>query len=302
MEMERFFSRDGLGQIGSVSIQSLKDFMRDSGPQWAAAIAFYSLLSLFPLLLAAAGIAAYFVDPEWAIQQGTRLMGNFLPGGVEQIRQIVQDTIQARGGVSFFSFLLLIWSGSRVFGVITKALNIAYNADEPYGFLKRTLIELLMTLTIGVLFVLALGSRLLLELIVEELLFLSGNRLIFRAIQWMLPGVLLFVTFYLTYRFVPRKKPAASAAFTGALLAALLFLGGRILFIGYIQKFANYNLVYGPLGIVITLILWAWIAAVILLLGGELVSHIQEMLIEQKSEQEVEASHERRDPTNSKNG
>lgn len=77
----------------------------------------------------------------------------------------------------------------------------------------------------------------------------------------------------------------------------MLFLIAQPVFVGYIQRFANYSLVYGPLAIVITLVLWTWIVANILLLGGELVSHIQDMVVEQKSQREVERQHEEWDPT-----
>ena len=56
-----------------------KAFFNDDGPAWSAAIAYYSLLSLFPLLLAAGSIASYFVDPKWAVLKATELLGDFLP-------------------------------------------------------------------------------------------------------------------------------------------------------------------------------------------------------------------------------
>ncbi|HSA99362.1 MAG TPA: hypothetical protein VLE49_01845, partial [Anaerolineales bacterium] len=57
---------------------------------------------------------------------------------------------------------------------------------------------------------------------------------------------------------------------------------------------------YGPLAIVITLVFWIWISANLLLLGGELASHIQDLLVEEQSEKEVEEQHEERDPTGPK--
>jgi membrane protein len=253
------------------------------------------------VLLAATAIAAHFVDPQLAIQQGSRLVGDFLPGGVQFIREIVQDIIQTRGQVGLFSILVLIWSGSRVFGVVTKALNIAYDVSEPYDFFRRTLIELLMTVTIGILFILALGSRLLIG-------FLEGaihipvlqQAILFQTLGYAVPAVLLLISMFLTYQYVPRRKVEWWAALIGSIIFTLLFLVAQPLFTGYIETFANYNLVYGPLAVVITLVLWTWITANFLLLGGEIVSHIQDMVIERKSEQEVEEEHEERDPTSPK--
>jgi membrane protein len=298
MELEKAFSRNSLCEVGKVFIQSYKDFLRDSGPQWAAAIAYYSLLSIFPLLLAATAIAAYFVDPQWAIQQGARLIGDFIPGGVQFIREIVQGILQTRGRVGLFSILVLIWSGSRVFGVVTKALNIAYHVSEPYTFFKRTLVELLMTLTIGILFVLALGPRLLIGFLENTIPLPTLEQAVLLQILGYAAHVLLLLTsLFLTYKYVPRRKVEWWAALAGSIMFTVLFLVAQPLFTGYIATFANYNLVYGPLAVVITLVLWTWISANFLILGGELVAHIQDMLIEHKSEQEVEEEHKQRDPT-----
>jgi membrane protein len=94
--MEQVLSRSRLSQVGVILTHSIKHFVKDNGPQWAAAIAYYSLLSIFPLLLAAIAIAAYFVDPDWAIEQGTEILKDFLPSGTQFLREIVQDILQAR--------------------------------------------------------------------------------------------------------------------------------------------------------------------------------------------------------------
>lgn len=284
-------------KAAAVLYQSGKDFVRDSGPQWAAAIAYYSLLSLFPLLLAAASVAAFFVDPEWAISTLTGLLQNYVPQGAGNIEQIVTGAIERRGSVSLLSLLALLWSGSRVFSVMTIALNIAYDVDESYGFLKRTLIDLIMVVTIGVLFVAALSSRYLIDLAWSFFNLNSGLGQGLRVvIQEAVPGLLLFVSFFLIYRFVPRRQVSWKAALPGALLATLVFAIARPLFIGYLNSFANYNLIYGSIAIVIILVFWAWMVASILLFGGEVVSHIQEIILEGHSREDVEQRHRQRAP------
>ena len=299
--MKQVFSRKGLEQAVKVLVQTFKHFTKDNGPQWAAAIAYYSLLSIFPLLLAAVAIAAYFVDRQWALEQGSLLIRGLVPSGTQFIREIIESIIETRGQVGILSILVLIWSGSRVFGVITKALNIAYHVSEPYGFLRRTLVELLMTFTIGILFILALGSRLLSSFIegLVPIPFLQQH-VLYQFLSYAIPAVLLLLSLFLTYQYVPRRRVAWWAALAGAVLFTVLFLIAQPLFTGYVETFANYNMVYGPLAILITLILWIWISANLLLLGGELASHIQDILVEEKSEEEVEEEHEERDPTSPK--
>lgn len=301
MQIERIFSRNGLEHAGKVLVQTVKHFTVDNGPQWAAAIAYYTLLSIFPLLLAAIAIAAYFVDRQWALEQGSQLVAGLVPSGSQFLREVIEDIIETRGQVGTVSMLVLIWSGSRVFGVITKALNIAYHVSEPYGFFKRTLVELLMTFTIGILFVLALGSRLVISFIegLIEIPFLQEHGF-YQFLSYAIPAVLVLLSLFLTYQYVPRRRVAWWAALAGALLFTVLFLIAQPLFTRYIETFANYSLVYGPLAIVITLVLWIWISANLLILGGELASHIQDLVVEEKSEKEVEKQHEERDPTGPK--
>jgi len=280
-----------------VLVQSVKDLFTDSGPQWAAAIAYYSLLSIFPLLLAAVAIAAYFVDPQWAIDRITEAARTLVPQGAGNIGSIVRDVIAARGSISALSLATLLWSGSRVFGVVILALNIAYDTDETYGFWKRTLIEVLMMATVGVLFIAALALRPVLTLLSSVLGILPiGSGILLQAIQILAPALLLMATFFLIYRFVPRSQQSWQPSLSGAVTATAQFLVARPLFLYYVRQFGNYNLIYGSVAIVVILVLWAWIVALILLFGGELASHVQALFFEGKSKQEVERSHKARSP------
>lgn len=280
--------RAWLRLAGRVAVASVKDFFQDNGPEWGAAIAYYSLLSIFPLLLAAAAIAAFFVDPKWAVDQATRLLASFVPQGEAEIGQIVNDAIDARGSVSILSIGALLWSGSRVFGAITKALNIAFDVEDRYGFFQRTLVELAMVATIGVLFVVALASRFVVALMANFLkVFPTGRDVFIPILLEAVPGVLLLLAFFLVYRFVPTRSPDWPAALVGAVLATAVFLLARPLFLGYVDTFANYNLIYGSLAIVIVGVIWAWVSSMILLLGGEVVSHIQRLWLDAKAERRL---------------
>jgi len=284
-------------RLGEVVVQSVRDMFTDSAPHWAAAIAYYSLLSTFPLILATASIAAYFVDPQMAASKATQLLGEFIPKGVGEIEALVQEAIAVRGTVGLFSIGTLLWTGSRVFNVSIKALNIAFDVDETYGFLKRTLVEVGMMLSIGLIFVTALASGWLIRLVSNVLELLpAGQGVITDIVQRLVPAFLLFLAFFLTYRFAPRTRPTSRAAVSGAATATALFLVARPLFLFYVERFASYNLIYGSIAIVAILALWAWIVALILLFGGEIASHVQAIMIEGRSSEEVARRHQERQP------
>jgi membrane protein len=275
-----------------------QDFLTDNGPQWAAAIAYYGLLSAFPLMLAIASIAAYFVDPNWVVSQLTDWVGEFMPQGEQEIEEIVQEAIDARGTVGLLSIGTLLWTGTRVFAAMTMALNIAFDVDEPYGFFRRLGVEFLMLLTLGAFIVIALSSNFLIGIAWNVLEFLPGNEgLIFNLVSSALPPLLLLLVFYLIYRLVPRRDVEWRAALPGALLATALYMIARPIFFFYIEQFGEHNIIYGSLAIVIIIIMWAWITGMILIFGGEVVSHIQAIEIEGKSPEEVRERHMRRSPT-----
>lgn len=275
---------------------ALTDFVEDNGPQWAAALAYYALLSVFPLLLAALSIATFFVDPDFAADQATSVLGSFLPTGQEQIRSIVESVFEARGGVSLIALALLLWTGSRVFGVATQALNIAFDADESYGFVKRTALQFAMAATLGLLLIAALASRWAIGFAWGRLGLEDELGWLLTALQWLIPGALLVVTLFLAYRWVPRTRVNNSAALVGAAVSTVAFLIARPLFSYYVTRVGNYNMIYGSLAVVIILVLWAWLSAMILLFGGEIAALLEAMEHRGKTRREVEEHHRLRSP------
>ncbi len=192
-----WWSRERARLLAAVLVQSVKDLFADNGTHWAAAIAYYSLLSLFPLLLLVASTAAYVVDPVWAVDQLTLLLGQFLPGIAEEIEKVVRDVLDDRGGIGLLSTVALLWTGSRLIGALTKALNVAYDVEETGGALRRRLRELGIVLTIGVVFILALTADFLFGALRYLLGVLpTGRALILNLVQEIVPLALLPLAFW----------------------------------------------------------------------------------------------------------
>jgi len=275
-----------------VVVQSVKGLILDNGSHWAAAIAYYTLLSLFPLLLLVVSLAVPAVDAAWAVDRLTQVLGEFTPRGEDRIAAILRETLAKRGEIGLGSTVALLWTGSRVFGALTKALNLAFAVEETYGVLRRRLVEVGMLLTVGLAFALALAAEALIGALRIALAPLPGEQ---EALLGVLQGaarlVLLPVAFLLIYRFVPRRRPDWRAALAGAVTATLLFLVGEELFLDYLERFGAYNRIYGSLALAIVLVLWAWAVAVIALFGGEVAAHVQYLAIEGYAAAEVELWH-----------
>ena len=288
--------RDDIRRIPGLLWLSLRDFGHDNGYHWAAATAYYSLLSAFPLILATAALAAFFVDPQWVVDQAAEVMSVFVPAGTFEMREIVDGAVALRVRASLFSLLLMLWSGSRVFGAVTQALNIAFGVDESYGFVKRNLVQLGLALSAGLLLVTALASRLLLNLAWNRFSGLPPGGGANQLVLWIVPAVLLWLAFFVVYRYVPRCRVNHVSAVAGAALATALFLIARPLFLAYLARFSEYEAIYGFLTAIIVIVLWAWVMSLIVIYSGEVAAHVQAILIEGRSGAEVEAGHIARRP------
>lgn len=266
----------GFKKFSQTIINTIKDFSTDKGTQWAAAISYYSLLSIFPLLLAAITILAFLVSPEWASQQITAQLRKFFPTDLSQINSIIKGAIEARGTASIISIVSLLWSGTSVFATIHTALNVAYGVEKSFGFFKGALFKFIMLLGIALLFIVAYGAQYAISFLGSQLkVYLPDTQFIVSILLQFVFAILLFFVFFLLYRYVPMRLVEWQAAAGGALLATLLFVAARALFVVYIQNFTHYSLIYGSIAALIIIIFWIWIMAVILILGGELVANIQ---------------------------
>lgn len=290
-------------QIVLMLITAVRNMLTDNAFLMAAAISYYALLSMLPLLLAVLAATTFVVDAEAAIEQIIDAIEELiplqaiLPEGEAQFRAIIGDVLRDRGTVGLISAGTLLWSGSRVFGAISRALNLAYDADETPGFLRRTIREVLMLLTLGVFSIMALASRAAIDLASRVLALLpAGEGMLVPLLRSFVPATLLLLAFFLIYRFVPRRRQHWQAALVGAAIATALFLLARPIFVGYVVHFSNHNVIYGSIGAVVVILLWIWIIALILLFGGEIASHTQEMLIEGRSASEVARRHAERAP------
>ncbi len=289
--------KSGVTRCWEILWYTIRDFFIDDGLHWAAAIAFYGVLSIFPLMLAGVAIAACFVDPTWATEKASDLLGNFMPHEEQTVRTIVENAVARGGRTSLVSIVVLLVTGTRVFSALIRALNVAYDVDESYGIVKRLGVQFVMLLSAGVLFAAALLTDVAAAFFKHALdSFPEQKQLFFRVLEWLLPAALLVGGFFCLYRFVPRDRCNWKSALTGAITAAALLSGARAIFIVYLRLVHWYSEIYGWLATGIVLLVWAYIASLITVLCGELVSHIQMMIFDGISGKEISKRHRIRSP------
>jgi len=281
----------------AVLAQSVRDSFIDNVPQWAASVAWYALLSAFPLFLVGGWIASFFVDAQWAAEQIANLLDDFIPQGDNDLEEKMEEAVAARNQVGLIAFAGLLFTGTRVFDTLIRAMNIAFDTGSSYGFFKRIFVEAVMLLTIGLLFIIALMSGFFTDLLWDAVRFLPAQEGLAHAIiTWTFRTALLFVAFYAIYRYVPRGNGHAKSAATGAATAVVLFMVANPIFQFYVQRFGNVNVVYGSLAILVIIMIWVYIVCLITLFGGEVAAHTKDMIYDGRTAEEVGQRHNERSP------
>jgi membrane protein len=282
-------------QAYGVLAQSVRDTIVDSIPQWAAAVAWYALLSAFPLFLAGGALASFFVEPAWAADQLASLLDDFIPQGDADLEEQIKAAFEARNQVGLIALAGLLFTGTRVFDTLTRAMNIAYDTGDSYGFFKRLAVQSLMLLTIGAFFMIALTSRFLTEQLWRAVSLLPEQEgLAYAVVTWTFRTTLLVTAFFLIYRFVPRGEGHTKSAAAGAVTATALFMISNPIFQYYIERFGSVNVVYGSLAILVIVMIWIYIVCLITLFGAEVAAHTEEMVFRGSSAEEVGRRHNER--------
>lgn len=262
--------------VKALAVSAVKDSVESNLLHWSAAVAFYAALSSAPLLLVGLIGVSFFTDADWAAGRLASLLDNFLPDQSDQrLREFVSNAVASRRSVGAFSIVIFMFSGTRVFAALTRALHVIYHQESERQFLRELAAQVAMLLTIGLLFVLALSSPFFLGLLSDAVAFLPGGeqqaaeRIIAGAVQ----VALLFGAFALIYRFIPSTEDGWRAPLIGAVVATALFVIVRPLFIFYLERFGEQDVVYGSLASLVVLLIWVWIGAVITLFGGAVASN-----------------------------
>jgi membrane protein len=250
---------------------------RDDATILSAGIAYYFIFSLFPLLLGLLAIAGMVFNSAEVQRNFLEFVSENLPGGAAFVERNVQDIVRLRGVLGLVGMVGLLWTASIVFGAISKGVNRAWGVrkDRPFYIAKPR--HLAMALIVMVLFLISATLTGVILPLMHRDLGLPGldflpqagiGEALLRALSW----VFSFGIFLLIYRFVPNCKTYWRSVWLGAAIAATLFEVGKFAFVWYLETFANYEVIYGPLASVIVLLLWAYISAFILLLGAEISS------------------------------
>lgn len=259
---------------------TIVDFFQQGGLTLAASVAFFSLLSFFPLIFLLLYIVGFFVSND---RIGYEFLLNFLQGFfpdlgsdlAQEIRRVTSEQV-ARWGV-FFAF---IWFGLLAFYEMQYAINVVFETHRRRPMLVSVGLTIALLGLVEVLMVLSYVVTKTLRLLVAYAPNFAGmNWLALAAHDFMVPYALPFLCVFIAatclYRYLPAERPAWSHAAAGALTLALLWESAKQLFRNYLEGLSVYGRMYGSLMTVVLFLLWVYYASALLLLGATLVRRLQ---------------------------
>jgi membrane protein len=240
----------------------------------SAGVAFYAILAIFPGLAATIALWGIVGDPGFALTQLAEFEA-LIPSDVytllaAQLRALSTTDGLTLGWASLLSFSLALWSARAGVAALMRGLNAIYQAPNRSG-IAHYIRALLLTLSlIGVLLV-AMACIVVLPVVLAFVPLGPWAGFGIEVLRWSVGIGVLLVGFGLIYRLGPNHEGGRLRLMSpGAVFAAIGWVSASVGFSIYLQNFGTYNEVYGSIGAVIVMLMWLFISAYLVLLGGAL--------------------------------
>lgn len=243
-------------------------------PEAAAAIAYYAILSFFPLLLFLIAFNASFLQSAEVQGQILKFAEEYMPGSQTLVVGNIQHLIKASSTVGTVGTLMLLWSATLVFAGFAQNINTAWTTAASRHFLIDRLIGLMMIAILVIFLILSLivtSLAAVLPRIFPDYLgkfFADMSSLNHLLIDYV-PVLTIFGLVVILFKYVPNAQVRWRESIAGAVFTVLALQFTKRAFVWYLSFGTDsYSLVYGSLGAVVAFMLWIYLSSCILLIGG----------------------------------
>jgi membrane protein len=254
-------------------------FREDNLSDWAAALTYYGMLSLFPALIAVVSIVGVFADPEATTEKLTEIVTQLDPDlGADTVSGPIESITSNRGAAGillFVSLAVALWSASGYVGAFMRASDAIRAAGERRPFWKQRPRQLLITLVIVVL-VAALALALvmsgpLVEAVAGTIGVSDTALTAWNIAKWPAMAAAATIVIAILYQASPPPEGGRFLWLTpGVVVALVAWLLASAAFALYVANFGSYDKTYGTLGGLVAILVWLWITNIALLFGREL--------------------------------
>ena len=255
---------------------AIYNYGESNATQSAAGMAYYAFFSLFPLLLFMVVGASYILEVQSAYDYVIENVYRVLPTAQNLIDANLQQVLDSRGAVGLLGLVGFLWSSTSFFSILTRNINRANPNSTKRGFFEDRAVALGMIGLLALLLALSLVSNTITGLLPKiDILAIRGTP-IHETIIWryFIKLVPFFITLFLLialYRYIPKEKVGWQGVLIAAPLAASLWQGVTKIFTMMIQMgLVRYELIYGSLGTLASLLFWLYLISLITIFGAHL--------------------------------
>jgi YihY family inner membrane protein len=261
--------------------RTVREFQVDNLKDWAAALTYYGVLSIFPALL----VLISLIDLAGQATIGTLLgnLGQVAPGSVDQILgsaiKNLRQTHGSAGVVAVVGLAAALWSASSYIAAFMRASNAIYDVPEGRPVWKTLPIRIAVTVVVMVL----LAASAVMVVVTGGLADRIGGLLgigsaavtAWDILKWPVLLVVVSFMFALLYWASPNARQGFRWVTPGGILAVVLWVVASAAFAVYVANFGSYNKTYGSLASVIIFLVWLWLSNIAILLGAELNAELE---------------------------
>lgn len=268
--------------------QTVSEFMDDNCLNQSAAVAYYAIQSIIPLILGFLAVGSLFLQDPTTRNNFVNGVQDAIPSQLSSLinfNDLIENFIKGAGAVTIFSILSLLWTGSGIFDQLIFSANLAYDVEKDNrNFFVKLVLRIAMLLVLGGLLALAFGITIVLNLIFNAKIGLFGISpnnfsFILPVISYLVPLLIETLIFAILYKFGPARKGIKwKPVLVGGLVAAVLFEILKVGFTFYVSAFGAANSAtktYGAIGGIIVFLLFLYLCAAVILFGAELASVMQ---------------------------
>ena len=266
-----------MGKFWKLLKQTFKEYNEDKVPRLAAALAYYTVFSIPPLLVIAIAIIGLFFGRSNAqdaiLKQVSTLIG---AQGADAIGTILMSTDDPEGGLiaTIIGVVLLLLGASGVFGQFQDSLNTIWEVQPKPGqgigaMIKKRFFTFSMVLGVGFLLLVSMLITTFLASLGDIISgLLPGSPLVLLIVNFIVGFLFVTLLFALIFRYVPDAKIAWKDVWLGAAVTTLLFMIGKEV-IGLYLGNSNVGSTFGIFASLIVLLIWVYYSAQIMLIGAE---------------------------------
>jgi membrane protein len=264
--------------------RTFREFGDDGGTDLAAALTYYSVLAIFPGLLALLSLVGIFGQAQESVKKILEILDPLISSKttMQNVTDLLDGLVSAQGAGTTLVIGILgaLWSASGYVGAFSRAMNRIYEVEEGRPFWRMRPMQLFVTVSTVLLSALALVILIVSGPVAESI----GNTIgvgsdlltVWNIAKWPLLAVVVMVVVALLYWATPNVKFTRFRIISvGAFVAILAWLVASVGFAFYVANFSSYNKTYGAIAGVVVGLLWLWITNVALLFGAELDAELE---------------------------